>query len=190
MNRKTHIAIILLIIASMFLVTTTIAFITRSITIDSIITFGNLKMQLIETTIDENNIERQVANNEVLDITHHSNVSRIVKVKNVGNHEFFARVSLDMIGIDENNKEFDANYLVSYDLNTQDWIYQDNWYYYKKTLKENEITTNLITQVKFDINNIMTNYSNGKFKFNINAEVVQTENNADNVLDAVGWPSA
>ena len=56
-------------------------------------------------------------------------VSRIIKVKNLGNHEFFLRISLDMIGIDENNNEFDANNLIKYDVNTEDWIYNDGWYY-------------------------------------------------------------
>jgi len=190
MDKKTYIVVILLIIASMCLITTTIAFITRSIIAENIITFGNLKMQLIETTLDENNVEREVVNNEILDITNHSNVSRIVKIKNMGNHEFFARISLGIIGIDENNEEFNANKLVSYNLNTEDWVYRDGWYYYKKIIKGNETTSNLITEINFDINNITINYPGGKFKFDINAEVVQAENNANDVLDAVGWPSA
>ncbi len=192
MNKRINIFIILLIIViviCLFFVTATIAFITRSRTTNNIITFGNLKMELIQTGLDENGQEKNISNNDNLDITHNPIVSRIVKVKNLGKHSFFIRISLNIIGTDANKREFNANNLISYNLNTNDWIYKDGWYYYKKIVKENDITSNLMTQISFDINNITTNYPKGEFKLNINAEAVQAENNAEEVLNVVGWPS-
>lgn len=189
MNKKINIVILLLIVICLFLITTTIAFITRKINTNNIITFGSIKMQLIQTTLNENNKEEIINNNEKLDITNSSTISRIVKIKNVGNHEFYARVSLDIIGEDAEGQKFNANKTAFYNINTEDWVYKDGWYYYKKIVKQNDITSNLITQISFDINSLTTNYPKGIFKFNIKAEAVQAQNNAENVLDVEGWPS-
>lgn len=188
MSKRLSISILLLTIISLFIIAATVTFINKEKAANNIITFGNIKIQLMQTTINENNEERFVDNNESFNITNHPIVSRIIKVKNLGKHEFFLRISLDMIGIDENNNEFNANNLMKYDINTEDWIYNDGWYYYKYIVKESEITSNLITQIFFDINNITSNYSNVKFKFNVNAQVVQAENNAKDVLNVIGWP--
>ena len=188
MSKRLSIPIVLLTIIRLFIIAATVTFINKEKTANNIITFGNIKIQLMQTTINENNEERFVDNNESFNITNYPIVSRIIKVKNLGNHEFFLRISLDMIGIDENNNEFDANNLIKYDVNTEDWIYNDGWYYYKDIVKESEITSNLITRIFFDINNITSNYSNVKFKFNVNAQVVQAENNAKDILNVIGWP--
>lgn len=68
-------------------------------------------------------------------------------------------------------------------------MFKDGWYYYKKEVEENEVTSNLITQINFDTNNITSNYPNGEFKIDIKAEAVQAENNEKEVLNVVGWPS-
>lgn len=189
MDKRFFITILLLISICFLIVTTTITFLTREKVANNIITFGSLKMQLIQTTLDKNNQEENVNNNEIFDITDNSMVSRMIKVKNLGNHEFFLRISLNMVGIDKNSNEFDVNDLIRYDLNFEDWIYKDGWYYYKKVVKEFDTTSNLITNIFFDTNNIMSNYQNSNFKFNVIAQAVQAENNAQNVLEVVGWPS-
>jgi len=189
LNKRSVIVTLLIIVIVLLSAAWVVAYITRSTIAKNVITFGSIKMELIETTLNENNQEIEVEDNEILDITHKPELSRIVKIKNLGEHDFFARVSLHLVGTDANNQEIDATRYVSYNVNTQDWIYKDGWYYYKKIVKQNEITSNLITQVNFDVNNITSNYPNGKFKLDIKAEAVQAENNAENVLDVLGWPS-
>ena len=189
LSKKSIIATLLIIVIGLVAIASVIAYITRSTIAKNVITFGSLKIGLLETTLDEKGQELEVEDNEILNITYKPKVSRIVKIKNLGKHEFYTRVSLDIIGTDANENEFNANQLVSYGLNTDDWVYKDGWYYYKKIVKQNEITSNLITKVNFDVNNITSNYPNGKFKLDIKAEAVQAENNAENVLDVLGWPS-
>ena len=189
LNKRTVIVTLLIIVIVLLSIAWVLAYITRSTIAKNVITFGSLKMQLLETTLDERGQEIEVENNEILDITHRPKLSRIVKIKNLGKHDFFSRISLHLVGTDVNDQEFDATKYVLYDVNTEDWIYKDGWYYYKKIVKQNEITNNLITQVQFDVNNITSNYPNGKFKLDIKAEAVQAENNAGNVLDVLGWPS-
>ena len=189
MSKKRRLVIFFLVIIAFFIfIISSVAFRVYNKTANNVITFGNIKMQLLQTTLNENNEEINVNNNEKFDITHTSTVSRRIKVKNLGKQEIFLRISLEMIGTDENNKEFNANDLVTYDVNENDWIYKDGWYYYKNTIKENEITSNLITEIAFDINNITTNYPKGNLKFNVKAQAVQAKNNAVDVLNVVGWP--
>lgn len=188
-SKKNLIITLLSLVIVLFVVTSTVAYITRSTVANNVITFGSLKMKLLQTTLNENNEEIEVDNNEDINITHKSELSRIVKIENLGKHDFYARISLNMVGTDSNNNEFDANEYVTYDVNTNDWIYKNGWYYYKKIVKQNELTSNLITNIEFNINEITTKFPNGNFKLDIKAEVVQAENNADNVLDALGWPS-
>ncbi len=189
MSKKEKIVILLLVIIAFFIfVVSTIAFRIYDKTANNVITFGNIKMQLLQTTLNKNNDEIDVNDDENFDITHNSTVSRRIKVKNLGKQEFFLRISLKMIGTDENNKEFNADDFVIYDLNTKDWIYKDGWYYYKNVVKENETTSNLITKIDFDINKITSLYPKSKFKFDVEAQAVQAQNNASNVLDVSGWP--
>ena len=189
MSKKTYLIILLLVILCLLFILTTTAFFIYSKTANNIITFGNIKMQLLQTTLDQNGLEKNVNNNENFNITHSSTVSRRIKVKNIGKHDIFLRISLKMTGINEYNQEFDADDLVKYSLNTEDWINKEGWYYYKKIIKQEEVTSNLITEISFDINNITTNYSKGNFRFDVEAQTVQAENNADNILDVVGWPA-
>lgn len=189
LSKKNILIILLLIVIALCSIRGIIAYITRTTIAKNIITFGNLKMQLIETTIAENNKEIEVDLNDEINILENSKLSRLVKVKNLGKHDFFVRISMNMIGKEKNGEEFDANKFVLYNLNKTDWIYENGWYYYKKIVKPNEITSNLITEIDFDINNISEKYPSSVFKLDIKAEAVQAENNAENVLEVLGWPS-
>lgn len=188
-SKKRKLTILLLVIIAFFIfVISTIAFRVYNKKTNNVITFGNIKMQLLHTTLNENNDEIQINNDEEFNIINNSNLNRMIKVKNLGKHEFFLRISLEMIGINENNEELDANNLVKYNINLNDWIYKEGWYYYKNIVKEGEVTSNLIDGMNFDVNNITLNYQDWKFKFDVNAQAVQAKNNATNVLGAVGWP--
>ena len=187
--KKYLLFILLMIVIVLITITSVTAFITRSTIAKNVITFGSLKMQLLQTSLDENNNEVEVENNKDMNMTYKSTFSRIVKIKNLGKHSFFARISLNVIGIDTNNMKFDANQFVTYNINTKDWIYKDGWYYYKKVITQDEMSSNLLTEINFNVNEITTHYPNSKVKLDINAEAVQAENNNENVLEAVGWPS-
>ena len=101
----------------------------------------------------------------------------------------FVRVALQMNGATADGTEFNAESLVSYEINRTDWHYQEGWYYYTKPLNPHETTSELMTQVIFkDISNITQTYPGGRFFLQIDAQAVQSENNADNALNASGWP--
>lgn len=185
MRKKRKIVILLLVVIVFLFIISTIAFRVYENETNNVISFGSIKMQLLQTTLNENNDEIPVNDNESFNIMHNAKIDRMLKVKNLGKEEFYLRISLEMIGIDENNNEFDVKNLVTYDVNLEDWIYKDGYYYYKNVVKKGETTSNLITKINFDENSITSNYKNGKFKFNAKAEAVQAKNNKENVLEVV-----
>ena len=184
MKKKSLVVLVMLCLIT--LISVTYAYIVRESNTSSIITFGSLKMELIETTIKDGK-EVRVANNDDMDISNTNTVSRIVKVKNIGNHPMFVRVSLNIKGKTKNKENIDTSNIIS--MNIKDnWVYKDGYYYYGKVLKPDEVTSELIDEIIFNNNYILQNYKGSKFSLDIKAEAVQSEHNKDNVLEAVGWP--
>jgi len=189
MYKKVYIISLITLALCVGMIGITKAFIVRNTVANNIITFGNLKMQLLQTTINEFGNEEILDNNVSIDITNNEKLSRIIKIKNLGSQDFYARISLEIIGIDNDNNEFYINDFVKYNFNNDDWLYKEGWYYYKKSIKPEEITSSVINGIAFDINNITKKHSNCSFKLNIKTEAVQSKNNNEDVLNAVGWPS-
>lgn len=169
----------------------TIAFLTKQKETDNIITFGNVRLQLHETTLDQNNQEVAFDENAQADITHNNTLSRIVRVENVGSQPIYLRVALSMSGTSEEGTTFQADDYVSYALNDEDWTYndEDGWYYYNTELAPDITSEELMTEVIFtNINEITSKYPGSEFKLNIDAQGVQSKNNGSDVTKAQGWP--
>ena len=103
MKRKV-VSLFFVIIVFLLAIVSTIAFRNYNAKANNIITFGNIKMQLLQTTLDKNNQEININNDESFDITYNSKINRIIKVKNLGKQEFFLRISLEMIGTNKDNE--------------------------------------------------------------------------------------
>ena len=184
MKKKT--IIILIVLCLITIISVTYAYIVRETNTSSIITFGSLKMDLIETTIKDGE-EVRVTNHDDMDISNTNTASRIVKVKNIGNHPMYVRVSLNIEGKTKSKEAIDTTNLVS--MNIKDnWTYKDGYYYYNEVLNPDETTSELIDEIVFNNNYIVDNYDRSKFTLNIKAQAVQSEHNKENVLEAVGWP--
>ena len=184
MKKKSVIILIVLLLVT--IISVTYAYIVRETNTSSVITFGSLKMELIETTIKEGE-EVRITNNDDMDISNTNTVSRIVKVKNIGNHPMFVRISLNIKGKTKNKEEIDTENLVSIDIK-DGWTYKDGYYYYNKILNPNETTSDLMNEIVFNNSYLVQNYKNSKFSLDIKAEAVQSEHNKENALEALGWP--
>lgn len=188
-NRKYYSWVLVAAALVLCLTATTTAFLTRQVVTDNVLTFGNLKMIIHQTTILSDGTEIPVNEDEPTDITYSDRVSRIVRFENVGEHPMYIRVSLKINGISSEGTEFNADDMVAYQINEEDWIYHDGWYYYKQPLKSKETTQELMSQIIFvDISSITNNYPGSRFDMKIDAQAVQSENNAQDVLLAAGWP--
>lgn len=187
--KKRRIVILLTMVILIFFITISIGIVLRQKKANNIITFGNLKLRILQTTLDENNQEITIENNSKFNITNTSTSSRIIKIENLGKHDFFVRVSLELKCIDNNKYNDKLKDLISFNINTDDWIYNDGWYYYKKIVQKEETTSHLCTNIYFKTNEITNLFQNSAFTFNVKAEAIQAENNVSNVLDIYGWPS-
>lgn len=79
--------------------------------------------------------------------------------------------------------------LVELDLDLDNWILIDDWYYYMEVLEEDEETSKLLDGLVFstDIDN---NYANASFSIEVIAEGIQATNDAAETqwgVDTSGW---
>ena len=116
-------------------------------------------------------------------------VEKKVQIRNEGTTESLVRVDLTKrIGdYDENDKFVDDLQLdvskITLNTNTEDWVQlSDGWYYYKKPLKEGELTTPLLYDfgLPSDLGN---EYRNKHIQIIVNAESVQYLNNGLELWD-------
>lgn len=177
-----YICILLLLMMGLF---SSLAFNTESITTDNIITFGSLRLQLINNTMDAAGSEVAVEyEKEKLET---SNVSRIIKVKNVCENSMFVRVKVDLKGKDSQTL-FDAASYVQCNFSDNRWEKRDEWYYYLDTLEPDEVTSNLLDGLVFDLDKLTSDHAGSTIVFEVSAEAVQSEYNGENALEAEGWP--
>ena len=180
---RTLIALILCLV----LATAVFAVISISTKTDNIITFGSIKMRLIETTTKDGT-ETEVSDGFSENISDSHNVSRNVRIQNVHNHPIYVRLKLNMTFTDGSGQSNDATHLVDYDYNTTDFTYQDGFWYYNSVLAPDETTPNLITNINFNLGPNDSQFTGGDFELKIDAQAVQSEHNAETALESVGWP--
>jgi len=180
---------ILLLLIGLPIAGATIAYYSVSIEADNFIQFGSVKLDLLQTTLDEKGEEIYFDSSVDFDVTNAASQSRIVRVKNVGNHSLYLRVKMILTSFSENGESFVGDEYVDYTLNKKDWIYQDGWYYYTKIVDPDDSTTELMTEVIFEVDELVNIYPDSSFHLDIYAQGVQSENNIhESVLDVEGWP--
>ena len=117
-------------------------------------------------------------------------VEKSVSAKSTGSYPLYVRIRLESaITLDERYAEHASEIdlsLVSFDIDRENWIEKDGYYYYKEALKQNETTPELMTEIQFskEMGNI---YKDSTITVHVRLEVVQANNNGDTVFDAVGW---
>ena len=162
------------------------AFLIRKIKTDNVITFGNVKVQLINHTLDENGKEVEVKDGKE-ELLKYEDVSRIIKVKNVCNHSVYVRVKLNTTG-KKNQEIFPAEDYVNYKFADEKWREKDGWIYYTDVLEPNKTTEDLMRGIEFDVNRLTSEYAGSDIEFKAEVQAVQSENNSKNVFAVEGWP--
>ena len=186
--KKRVIAVALLVICASIAAYGTLAYFTYEDTATNIITTGNLKIALIETSEQEDGT--QVPFEDVYDVMPGTDVSKIVAVKNVGGFAAWIRVSVDKAielatGV---TGEVDLD-LITLDVNTSHWTARDGYYYYNRALNSGEMTEPLFTTVTFS-SKMSNMYQHSKAVIKVDAQATQVANNGSTVFEAAGWPGA
>ena len=182
-KKKRYILILLLLIISLTYVST---FLVRENQFDNVVTFGDLKLQIVNQTLDSNGYEVDVMQDA--EKLNNAKVNRIVKIKNICDNDMYVRVKVDFNGKNANDQEFEPDSYIEIIGGDDAWIYQDGWYYYQDILKPSITTENLMSSLEFDMDKLTSHYSGSNIELNIEAQAVQSTHNASQVLEATGWP--
>lgn len=187
--RRTTPAIVAGVVALLAVLTMlqTLAFITRSVDADNVMTFGSVKMQVLETRDDGTGREIDAPAEETFD-AQSGTTSRIVRIRNVGTHPLYVRVALDMTGTASTGETESADDLVKYSFEEGNWAEEDGWHYFASSLAPGETTPPLITSLTVDTAQASARFPHGSLSLHIDARGVQSEHNAKSPIDAAGWP--
>ena len=184
-RRKKEILLLVALLCCLSIITTgTVAYFTAEETAYNVITTGILSLDLVE---EQENGEPWPENG-VHGILPGMDVDKIVYVVNDGGVDFYTRIGLEMkvTGADGNALSPEG---ITLDINRTDWTEKDGYYYYNSVLSPLEETEPLFTTVSFDVS-LGNEYQNATVVIEVSAQAVQSKNNGDSSLTAVGWSEA
>jgi len=175
----------------------TLAYLTGSVTAHNVITAGNVRIELLDQTVSDN--ERVKFPKAGLKVMPGTEASKEVSVKNLAS-ESWVRVKLvkEINLANEAQLLSDATDPVTLSLENMgsgpnQWtLGDDGYYYYNSPLAKDAETSKLFTKVTFGTG-MGNEYQNAKLIIQVYAEAVQTANNpipaGGNVTDVQGWPA-
>ena len=148
----------------------------------NVVTSGGIQLQIHEKTADGSDFPDDGVYVIPGDI-----VSKRVTVENVCSHPFYLRVKL-VSG--STNEALSAEECLKLDIDTANWTYLEEYYYYNHILQPGETTPALFTQVEIVGNKVDQTHIGSTLNLTVNAYAVQSENNqAEHPWDASGWPA-
>lgn len=148
----------------------------------NVVTSGNIKFIIREKTAAGTDFPKEGVYIVPGDI-----VSKKVTIESVCDHPFYLRVKL-VYGINGEN-ELTAEECFGLDIDRQNWIEKDGWFYYKDIVQSGETTTAIFSEVEIIGEKVDNSYIGKTLNLTVSAQAVQSENNpADTPMDAVGWP--
>lgn len=194
-GRKRTVLLALLCVAALAGAGLTAAFTTQNLTADNVISFGSVKLQIVETEQLDDGTVRTVPNNE--EVKAQAGVaSRIVEFKNVGASDLYVRAQPHMaVQAADGTDRGEADSVVEFAMDqTGAWTQgEDGWWYYNEPVSadaqaQGNITDPLMTGIEFVGDFYSVAGPGGKFVFTVDAQAVQIDNNGTSAQTAKGWP--
>lgn len=182
MARKSLVVLALLVCSvAVLAVGGTLAYFTAEETAQNVITTGFLSMELHEETTDG----APWPDGGIGHVVPLTVVDKVVTIRNNGSVPFYARVIMDKVVYAQDGTELPFEH-ITLDINTEQWIEQDGYYYYYRALQPGEETEPLMTTVTFEAT-MGNEYMNARVEIDVYAQAVQSANNGDDPLAALGW---
>ncbi len=185
MSKKGKISVGLCILLLISGVLFSSAFLKTKIKTTNVVTFGNIKIQLLNYELDKKNKEVEVTREAEQLRTKH--VSRIIRVKNISFEPAFVRVKLQL-NIENEEKVIPAKEYVNISGTDEAWIEDGEWLYYRDVVNPNMQTGNLMQNLTFNIDRLTNDYPGSTIRLHVDAQAVQSKHNDTNVLSVQGWP--
>ena len=172
----------------------TIAYFTAEGRAHNVITTGSINITVVEQQKGENDTTVEYPKEPITNVMPGAEISKIVTIRNDGKSTAWIRVKVDKVIelAGEVDPDFKVNTdLVKLDFYDENWIEKDGYYYYKTPVAPGESTESLFNTVTF-APTMGNEYQNCTVNITVNAEAVQTANNAipegGNVTNVKGWP--
>ena len=180
------IALILLAIGTIF--GSSLAFFSRSVIAENVITFGSLDLKLYETYVDDLGTEVEFDPATVDNVTSAGIQKRIFRVENTGKNPMYVRLHFKICGTTAEGEPFQTTEYLNVRQSVGEWVKREEWFYYPIAVEPNEKTKELITEVIFEIDELTKKYPGSNYELSVYAQGVQSENNGTTLWDIQGWP--
>ncbi len=176
--------IVVIAIIFTFCTQTTLAYYTTVGKATNVVTSGNIKFIIHETT-DQGTAFPE----EGVYIMPGEVVSKEVSIESDCEHPFYLRVKI-VYGV--NSEELSSEDCFKLNINEEYWQLVDGWYYYKDMVNPGETTPNFFSKVEIVGNKVDSSYIGKTLSLTVVAHAVQSENNpinGTNTFEALGWPA-
>ncbi len=205
-NQKRTLALAAMALLALACLCGTLAFTVDMVPANNVLSFGSVKVRVCEYTLNEQGEEIPFEPNEHGDYPEAggSDISRIVRVENVGSQPEYVRARLRMKSVAPDGSCADASGNVAFHVDAGEgspWIDGgDGWYYYRGlagrggTLDPGAMTESLMDSLRF-VDDYHDAARGGAVRLDIDVQAVQAKNQQESdtvldVLDVVGWPEA
>ena len=182
---KIKIFVVALMAALMtFISTSTLAYYTTVGKATNVVTSGNIRFLIHETTDQGKEFPREGVYVVPGDV-----VSKRVSIESDCDHPFYLRVKM-VYGVD--SQELSSEDCFKLNIDEKHWELHDGWYYYKDIVEPGETTSDVFSHVEIVGSKVDNSYIGKTLTITVNAQAVQSENNlvADgNAYTASGWPA-
>ena len=164
--------------------TSTLAYYQTVGTATNVVTSGNIRFVIHETTEQGNELPDggvYIAPGDV--------VSKKVSIESDCDHPFYLRVKM-VYGVD--SQTLSAEDCFKLDINEADWELYDGWYYYKGVVQPGETTPDVFFHIEIVGAEVDSSYIGKTLTLTVKAQAVQSENNPitdGNSYTASGWPA-
>ena len=188
--KKRIFAIAVVLICISILASTTIAYFTDSDIARNVITSGGIDIQIIEQQLVDGELENYP--DGPIPVMPDAEVSKIVSVKNM-DEPAWVRVAYTVTVYDAEGKAMDISAeeqakVIGIAPDTGSWTMKDGWWYYNTSVNTGETTQPLFRKVIFSGPHMDDKYQGCTVVIDVDAQAVQTDNNGETVLNALGWP--
>ena len=150
----------------------------------NVVTSGNIKLIIHETTDQGTPFPEQGVYIIPGDI-----VSKVVTIENDCNHPFYLRLKAVY---STDNAALSAEECLNLNIDADHWIYKDGWFYYAGIVEPHQFTPRFFSEVEIVGSKINTEHIGSKLNLTVVAQAVQSENNPVENGDAslaFGWPA-
>lgn len=161
-----------------------LAYYTTVGTATNVVTSGNIKLKIHETTDQGTPFPEEGVYVIPGDI-----VSKVVTVENICDHPFYLRVKVTS-GSD--TEGISAEDCFKLNVNFEHWTYKDGWLYYNYVLQPGQMSLKVFSKVLIVGETVDNSYIGSKLNITVLAQAVQSENNPiidGDTTTASGWPA-